>query len=209
MGPLPPYRSLRQDRQASLTPTPIRHEDAALASKPYKKSPTQYFDHQPASDGKLTASEIGDGKRPTSLPITGGSFEPSVPLEGKDAIWFVVSRAARLHGGPSVTSRVTHPLPGRDRIESGRPRARLVSSVRSRDIATGMRSTEVLSPGDPWSWSDAARGARLAKPHTSGARCSKAEACKLGQETKTPNERSPNHDPNRAKELVRPTSSPA
>ena len=57
------------------------------------------------------ASEIGDGKRPTSLPITGGSFEPLVPLEGKDAIWFVVSRAVRLHAGPSVTSRVTHLYP--------------------------------------------------------------------------------------------------
>ena len=46
-----------------------------------------------------------------SLPITGGSFEPSVPLEGKEAIWFVVSRAARLHAGPSVSSRVTHFYP--------------------------------------------------------------------------------------------------
>ena len=62
-------------------------------------------------DVKLTASEIDDGKRPTSLPITGGSSEPSVPLEGKEAIWFVVSRAARLHAGPSVTSRVTHLYP--------------------------------------------------------------------------------------------------
>ncbi len=106
-----PYRSLGQDRQGSSAPKPIRHEDAALASKPYKQSPTQYFDHQPASDVKLTASEIDDGKRPTSLPITGGSFEPSVPLEGKEAIWFVVSRAVRLHAGPSVTSRVTHLYP--------------------------------------------------------------------------------------------------
>ena len=106
-----PYRSLGQDRQASSAPKPIRHEDAVLASKPYRQSPTQYFDHQPASDVKLTASEIDDGKRPTSLPITGGSFEPSVPLEGKEAIWFVVSRAARLHAGPSVSSRVTHLYP--------------------------------------------------------------------------------------------------
>ena len=106
-----PYRSLGQDRQASSAPKPIRHEDAALESKPYTQSPTQYFDHQPASDSKLTASEIGDGKQPTSLPITGGSFEPSGPLEGKDAIWFVVSRAVRLHAGPSVTSRVTHLYP--------------------------------------------------------------------------------------------------
>ena len=85
-----PYRSFGQDRQASLAPEPI---------------------HQPGSEVKLTASEIGDGKRPTSVPITGGSIEPSVPLEGKEAIWFVVSRAARLHAGPSVTSRVTHLYP--------------------------------------------------------------------------------------------------
>ena len=106
-----PYRSFGQDRQASLAPEPIRQENEALASKPYRQSPRQYFDHQPASDVKLTASEIDDGKRPTSLPITGGSFEPSVPLEGKEAIWFVVSRAARLHAGPSVSSRVTHLYP--------------------------------------------------------------------------------------------------
>ena len=106
-----PYRSFGQDRQASLTREPIHQQNEALASKPYKQSPRQYFDHQPGSDVKLTASEIDDGKRPTSLPIAGGSFEPSVPLEGKEAIWFVVSRAARLHAGPSVSSRVTHLYP--------------------------------------------------------------------------------------------------
>ena len=106
-----PYRSFGQDRQASWSPEPIHQENETLASKPYRQSPRQYFDHQPASDVKLTASEIDDGKRPASLPITGGSFEPSVPLEGKEAIWFVVSRAARLHAGPSVSSRVTHFYP--------------------------------------------------------------------------------------------------
>jgi hypothetical protein len=106
-----PYRSFGQDRQASLTPEPILQQDEALASKPYRQDPRQYFDHRPASDDELTASEIDDGKRPTSLPITGGSFEPLVPLEGKEAIWFVVSRAARLHAGPSVSSRVTHFYP--------------------------------------------------------------------------------------------------
>ena len=99
-----PYRSFGQDRQASLSPGPMRQENETLASKPYKQSPRQYFDHRPASDDKLTASEIDDGKRPTS----GGSFEPSV---GKEAIWFVVSRAARLHAGPSVASRITHLYP--------------------------------------------------------------------------------------------------
>jgi hypothetical protein len=110
--PYLPYRSFGRDRQASLTP-PIGQENEALASKPYRQSPRQYFD-QPAFDVKLTASEIDDnqlGKGPASLPIAGGSFEPSVPLEGKEAIWFVVSRAARLHAGPSVSSRVTHFYP--------------------------------------------------------------------------------------------------
>jgi hypothetical protein len=113
-GPHLPYRSFGQDRQASLTLAPIHQQKEALASKPYGQSPRQYFDHQPASDVKLAASEIDDdqlGKGPASLPITGGSFEPSVPLEGKEAIWFVVSRAARLHAGPSVSSRVTHFYP--------------------------------------------------------------------------------------------------
>ena len=106
-----PYRSFGQDRQASLAPEPIHQQNEALASKPHRESPREYFDHQPASDVKLTASEIDDGKRPTSLPVTGNSFEPLVPLEGKQAIWFVVSRAARLHAGPSVSSRVTHLYP--------------------------------------------------------------------------------------------------
>ena len=100
-----PYRSFGQDRQASLTPEPIHQQN---------EGPRQYFDHQPASGDKATASEIDDdqtGKRTASLPITGGSFDKSVPLEGKEAIWFVVSRAARLHAGPSVSSRITHFYP--------------------------------------------------------------------------------------------------
>ena len=36
-----------------------------------------------------------------------------------------------------------------------------------------------------WSWSNTACSARLGKPHPSGARCSKAEACKPRQETET------------------------
>jgi hypothetical protein len=109
-----PYRSFGQERQASLSPESISQENEALASKPYRQNPRQYFDHQPASDIKLTASEIGDdqtGMRTASLPITGGSSEPSVPWKGEEAIWFVVSRAARLHAGPSVTSRITHFYP--------------------------------------------------------------------------------------------------
>ena len=34
-----------------------------------------------------------------------------MPLDGKEAIWFVVSRAARLHADPSVSSPITHLYP--------------------------------------------------------------------------------------------------
>ena len=112
-GPYLPYRFFGQDRQVSLT-GPIGQENEALASKPYRQSPRQYFDHQPAPGHKATASEIDDdkiGKGPASLPIGADSFEPSVPMEGKEAIWLVVSRAARLHAGPSVSSPTTHFYP--------------------------------------------------------------------------------------------------
>ena len=106
-GPYLLNRSPGQDRQASTTTQPTHQQTAALAPKPYRQSPRQYFDDQPTSD--KDGARIG--KPPASLPLTGGSFEPSVPLEGKEAIWFVVSRAARLHAGPSVSSRITHFYP--------------------------------------------------------------------------------------------------
>jgi hypothetical protein len=106
-GPYLRNRSPGQDRQASTTTQPTHQQTAALAPKPYRQSPRQYFDDQPTSD--KDGARIG--KPPASLPITGGSFEPSVPFEGKEAIWFVVSRAARLHAGPSVSSRITHFYP--------------------------------------------------------------------------------------------------
>ena len=178
-GPYLPNPSPGQDRQTSTATQPAHQQNAARAPEPYRLSPRQYFDDQPTSDND--GARIG--KRLASLPIPGGSFEPSVPLVGKEAIWFVVSRAARLG---RLYLPVLPILPGRVRVETSRPSARLVSSFRSRDIATRMDLREVLSRGDPRSWSDAARGARLAKPHTNGARCTKAEACKPGQETKTP-----------------------
>ena len=109
-GPYLPNRSLGQDQRASLTTQPAHQQNEALATKPYSHSPRQVFDDQPA----LAALAIDDDqiwKGPTSLPITGASFEPSVPLEGKEAIWLVVSRAARLHAGPSVSSPITHFYP--------------------------------------------------------------------------------------------------
>jgi hypothetical protein len=108
-GPYLPNRSLGQDRRASLTIQPAHQQNEALAPEARR-----YFVEQPALNDELSASAIDDnqiGKGPTSLPITGASFEPSVPLEGKEAIWFVVSRAARLHAGPSVSSPITHFYP--------------------------------------------------------------------------------------------------
>ena len=113
-GPYLPYRSFGQDRQASSTPEPIHQQNEVLVAKPYRQSPRQYFDDQPASKDKLAASAIDDdqiGQGPASLPITRESSEPSVPTEGKEAIWFVVSRAARLHTGPSVSSPVVQFYP--------------------------------------------------------------------------------------------------
>ena len=111
-GPYLPNRSLGQDRRASSTTQPDHQQNEALAPKPHSQGPR--IDDQPALKDKLAASAIDDdqiGKGPTSLPITGASFEPSVPLEGKEAIWLVVSRAARLHSGPSVSSPTTHLYP--------------------------------------------------------------------------------------------------
>ena len=72
-GPYLRNRSPGQDRQASTTTQPTHQQTAALAPKPYRQSPRQYFDDQPTSD--KDGARIG--KPPASLPITGGSFEPS------------------------------------------------------------------------------------------------------------------------------------
>jgi hypothetical protein len=113
-GPYLPNRSMGQERRASLTTQPAHQQNEPLAPEPSRQSPRRYFEDQPALKDKLAASAIDDdqiGKGPTSLPITDTSFEASVSLEGKEAIWFVVSRAARLHAGPSVSSHITHFYP--------------------------------------------------------------------------------------------------
>ena len=173
-GPYLPNRSRGQERQASLTTQPAHQQNAALAPRPYRQNPGQYFDDQAAFGDKLTASKIdGDqiGKPPASLP--------------EEEIWFVVSRAARLHAGPFVSSRITYFYPVGTELKLI-AHERGWFQVSDPDIETRMDLREVLSRCDPWSWPDAARSARLAKPHTSGARCTKAEACKPGRETKTP-----------------------
>ena len=113
-GPYLPNRSFGQDRRVSLTTQSAHQQNETLAPKPHNQSPKQYFDDQAVLKDKLAASAIDDdqiGKGPTSSPITGASFEPSGPLDGKEAIWSVVSRAARLHAGPSVSSPTTHFYP--------------------------------------------------------------------------------------------------
>ena len=105
-GPYLPNRSPGQDRQTSTATQPTHQQNAAREPEPYRLSPRQYFDDQPTSDND--GARIG--KRSAALPITGGSIEPSGPLEG-GVNWFAVSRAARLHDGPSVSSRITHFYP--------------------------------------------------------------------------------------------------
>ena len=89
--PYLPYRSFGQDRRASLTTQPAHQQIESLAPEP---------NSQPASDDKLTAAEIDSnqiGKRPASWP--------------EEEIWFVVSRAARLHTRPSVSSPIAQFYP--------------------------------------------------------------------------------------------------
>jgi hypothetical protein len=92
-GPYLSNRSPGQDRQASTTTQATDQQNAALAPKPSRQSPRQYFDDQPTSDNGARS-----GKRPESLPIAGGSFEPSaspVPKgENEEANWVFVIRGA-------------------------------------------------------------------------------------------------------------------
>ena len=72
VGPLP----FLTDRSVEIGKLhcPPHLQNEALASKPYREGPRQYFDHQPASKDKLAASAIDDdqiGKGPASLPATG------------------------------------------------------------------------------------------------------------------------------------------
>ncbi len=99
-GPYLPNRSPGQNWQASTTTQPTHQQNAALAPKPYRQSPWQYFDDQPTSDND--GARIG--KRPEALPITGGSFEPTASSVNEEANWVVVIRGATVHSGPSVSA---------------------------------------------------------------------------------------------------------
>src|SRR4029077_19147393 len=101
-GPYLSNRSPGQDRQASTAHPPIQQKNAPL--KPYSLSPRQYFDEQPTTDND--GARIG--KRPASLPITGGSFAPlAAPVpkgENEEANWVCVIRGATVRSGPSVSA---------------------------------------------------------------------------------------------------------
>ena len=103
-GPYLPNRSPGQDWQASTTTQPTHRQNAARAPEPYRLSPKQDFDDQRTTDND--GARIG--KRLVSLPIPGGSFEPTaspVPKgENEEANWVFVIRGATVHYGQSVSA---------------------------------------------------------------------------------------------------------
>ena len=92
-GPYLPNRPLKQlaaTKQVAPPPQTIAtRENAAVRSSTADQTVT-------------SSSDIGE--RLTS-------FETRVPASDHDPIWFVVSRAARLHDGPSVSSPIVHLYP--------------------------------------------------------------------------------------------------
>jgi hypothetical protein len=94
-GPSLPSRPLRWLATTPQFAPPQRkialRENAAVRSPP--AIPNQ---------GVTSSSQIGKQL---------ASFEASVPERDHEPIWFVVSRAARLHDGPSVSSPIVHLYP--------------------------------------------------------------------------------------------------
>jgi len=92
-GPYLPNRPLKQlaaTKQVAPPPQTIAtRENAAVQS---------------ATADQTVTSSSDIGERLTS-------FETRVPASDHDPIWFVVSRAARLHDGPSVSSPIVHLYP--------------------------------------------------------------------------------------------------
>jgi len=92
-GPYLPNRPLKQlaaTKQVAPPPQTIAtRENAAVRS---------------ATADQTVTSSSDIGERLTS-------FETRVPASDHDPIWFVVSRAARLHDGPSVSSPIVHLYP--------------------------------------------------------------------------------------------------
>ena len=94
-GPYLPDRPLKQlaaTKQVAPPPQQIApRENAAVRSAP--ATPDQTV---------TSSSHIGERL---------ASFETRLPASDHDPIWFVVSRAARLHDGPSVSSPIVHLYP--------------------------------------------------------------------------------------------------
>jgi hypothetical protein len=94
-GPYLPDRSLKQLAATKRVALPT--QKIAPRESPAARSP-------PATPDQTATSSSYIGERL-------GSFEPREPASDHDPIWFVVSRAARLHAGPSVSSSTVHLYP--------------------------------------------------------------------------------------------------
>ena len=94
-GPYLPDRPLKQLAATKQVAPPA--QKIAPRESPAARSPPVTPDQTVTSPGQI-------GKRLAS-------FETRVPASDHDPIWFVVSRAARLHDGPSVSSPIVHLYP--------------------------------------------------------------------------------------------------
>jgi hypothetical protein len=101
-GPYLPDRPLNQKRLASTQQLAPPMQEIASRENAAVRSPPVTLD----APQMVTSSSQEDqiGKQAVS-------FEPSVTAMNDEAIWFVVSRAARLHAGPSVSSPTVHFYP--------------------------------------------------------------------------------------------------
>ena len=94
-GPYLPDRPLKQLAATKQVAPPSQQiaprENAAVRSPPVTPDPTV-----------TSSSHIGERL---------ASFDTRLPASDHDPIWFVVSRAARLHDGPSVSSPIVHLYP--------------------------------------------------------------------------------------------------
>jgi len=100
-GPYLPDRSPTQKRLATKEFAPPQQKIASRENAAVRSPPAT------ADDPQTVTSSSQDNQ--ISKRLT--SFESWVPARDDEAIWFVVSRAARLHAGPSVSSPTVHFYP--------------------------------------------------------------------------------------------------
>ena len=94
-GPYLPNRPLKQlaaTKQVAPPPLTIAPRENAAVRSP------------PATPDQTVTPPSDNGERLAS-------FDSRLPASDHDPIWFVVSRAARLHDGPSVSSPIVHLYP--------------------------------------------------------------------------------------------------